>query len=104
MHPQQVVVISRSKCCLGGGQYSFNVRTKSYSYASNHILLLQERLAKMEQEVNEEEQKQKSEIMHKKEQIDLAERKKNETVSDSKLVRNAVVCRQSAVFIIDSVT
>lgn len=40
----------------------------------------------MEHEVNEEEIRQKSEILHKREQIDQAERKKNETVSDSKLV------------------
>lgn len=48
--------------------------------------LYKERLAKMEHEVNEEEIRQKSEILHKREQIDQAERKKNETVSDSKLV------------------
>ena len=41
----------------------------------------------MEQEVNEEEMKQKSEILHKREQIDNAERKKNEQVTDSQLVR-----------------
>lgn len=45
----------------------------------------------MEHEVNEEEIRQKSEILHKREQIDQAERKKNETVSDSKLVSHLLI-------------
>ena len=41
----------------------------------------------MEQEVTEEENKQRQEVLKKKEEIDIAEKRKNEPVNDSNLVR-----------------
>ncbi|XP_069105456.1 myosin-VIIa-like isoform X1 [Argopecten irradians] len=48
--------------------------------------LYQERLREMERKVEEEESMEKNLAIQKKEQIEIAERRKNEPVSDSKLV------------------
>ena len=54
--------------------------------------LLQMRLADIDKEVEEEELRQREEALLKREQIEIAEKRRNEPVSDQKLVRQDVFC------------
>lgn len=56
---------------------------------SSKCVCLQERLARIHQEVVEEEVRQRQETALKKEQIEQAEQKRNEPVNDSRLVSHS---------------